>query len=129
MGKMLDKLTEYLDNATQEELQETYNELSHLLCKGNSTIVERAVNAQREVTPNKDWGDVSYGYQRGATEQKAIDDKELTIHTINCLERQRKAIADRVCKALDGIYFANEDMRTEAKDVLRKVIERKRKEK
>lgn len=64
------------------------------------------------------------GYLKGATEQKEIDDE----HTILCLKEQRKAITDSVLKALDGIYFANEDARKEAKDILKKVIERKRKE-
>lgn len=104
MRKMLDILKEYLDNATQEELQETYNELSHLLCKDNSTIVERAVNVQREVTPNKDWGDVAYGYERGATEQQKIDDERIAelekekASLIREINNKNKRIAELIAK-------------------------------
>lgn len=130
MGKMLDKLNEYLENATQEELQETYNKLSHLLCKDNSTIVERAVNVQHEVTPNQDWGDVRYGYERGATDQKNIDEEELgkallyAVHKTT--ERTKREMIERSCELLCktcNIGVCGEDQKCHRYKGFRKALE------
>lgn len=100
-------------------------------CKLKKSPSERALDFGKMLRSHGESED-SYtsgaaGYEMGAKEQKAIDDKEFTIHTIDCLREQRKVIADRVCTALDSIYFANEDARQRAKEFLRGVIERGRK--
>lgn len=60
---------------------------------------------------------------QSAKEQEAIDVE----NTITCLKEQKMAIIDRVFKALDNIYFANNDARKDAKKILKNAIERERK--
>lgn len=42
-----------------------------------ATIVERAEELQKKHTPNKDWGDIRFGYIQGATDQRKIDIERL----------------------------------------------------
>lgn len=90
MGKMLDKLNEYLDNATQEELQDTYNKLSHLLCKGDVTIDERAT----------EWAIANTGGVSTECRPEMITSFKMVYETIATEQEQitKKEMIDKACE-------------------------------